>query len=77
MKENLEKVKLLARDLRTAKSFRAACETLAGYMLAPANAAPFSSLARRIPPNCPPDQRWFGPAEIDYNAYRVCRHRCD
>ena len=75
MKESLEKVKLLARDLRDGKGFpRSPRETLAGYVLA----ARALDKCRAVPvgwqgeyhSNCPLDQRWLKFAEIDYNAYR-------
>ena len=75
MKENLEKVKLLARDLRDGKEFpRSPRETLAGYVLA-ARAldkcrAVLVGWQGEYHSNCPLDQRWLKFAEIDYNAYR-------
>jgi len=75
MKENLEKVKLLARDLRDGKGFpRSPRETLAGYVLA-ARAldkcrAVLVGWQGEYHSNCPLDQRWLKFAEIDYNAYR-------
>src|SRR2546425_13188701 len=76
MKENLEKVKLLARDLRNGQEFpRSPRETLGGYVLA-------ARAVEKCRPvivgwqgeyhsNCPHDQRWLKFAEIDYNAYRA------
>lgn len=75
MKENLEKVKLLARDLRDGKGFlRSPRETMAGYVLA-ARAldkcrAVLVGWQGEYHSNCPLDQRWLKFAEIDYNAYR-------
>lgn len=75
MKENLEKVKLLARDLRDGKEFpRSPRDTLAGYVLA-ARAldkcrAALVGWQGEYHSNCPLDQRWLKFAEIDYNAYR-------
>jgi len=75
MKENLEKVRLLARDLRDGKDFpRSPRETLAGYVLA-ARAldkcrAVLAGWQGEFHSNCPLDQRWLKFAEIDYNAYR-------
>ena len=75
MKERLEKVKLLAHDLRDGKGFpRSPRETLAGYVLA----ARALDKCRAVPvgwqgeyhSNCPLDQRWLKFAEIDDNAYR-------
>lgn len=75
MKENLEKVKLLARDLRNGKEFpRSPRETLGGYVLA-ARAmdkcrAVLVGRQGEYHSNCPLDQTWLKFAEIDYNAYR-------
>ena len=75
MKENLEKVKLLARDLRDGKEFpRGPRETLAGYVLAARAVdkcrAVLVGWQGEFHSNCPLDQRWLKFAEIDYNAYR-------
>ena len=76
MKENLGKVKLLARDLRNGKDFpRSPRETLGGYVLA-ARAldkcrAVLVGWQGEYHSNCPLDQRWLKFAEIDYNAYRL------
>ncbi len=75
MKDNLDKVKPLARDLRDGKVFpRSPRETLAGYVLA-ARAldkcrAAIVGWQGEYHSNCPLDQRWLKFAEIDYNAYR-------
>ncbi len=75
MKENLEKVQLLARDLRNGKQFpRSPRETLAGYVLS-ARAldkcrADLIGWQGEFHSNCPLDQRWLKFAEIDYNEYR-------
>ena len=75
MKERLEKVKLLAHDLRDGKGFpRSPRETLAGYVLA-ARAldkcrAVLVGWQGDYHSNCPLDQRWLKFAEIDDNAYR-------
>lgn len=75
MKENLAKVKLLARDLRNGKEFpRSPRETLGGYVLA-ARAmdkcrAVLVGRQGEYHSNCPLDQTWLKFAEIDYNAYR-------
>jgi len=75
MKENLEQVKLLARDLRNGKAFpRSPRETLGGYVLA-ARAldkcrAVLAGCQGEYHSNCPLDQRWLKFAEIDYNAYK-------
>src|SRR5947209_16703808 len=75
MKENLEKVKLLARDLRNGKEFpRSPRETLGGYVLAARAVdkcrAVLVGLQGEYHSNCPLDQRWLKFGEIDYNAYR-------
>jgi hypothetical protein len=76
MKEDLEKVKLLARDLREGKRFpRSPRETLAGYVLA-ARAldkcrADLVGWQGEYHSNCPVDQRWLKFAEIDYDVYRA------
>jgi len=76
MKENLEKVKLLARDLRDDKEFpRSPRETLAGYVLA-ARAVDKCRGALvgwqgEYHSNCPLDQRWLKFAEIEYGAFRL------
>jgi hypothetical protein len=75
MKENLDKVSQLARDLRNGKVFpRSPRETFAGYVLA-ARALDKCRPAivgwqGEYHSNCPLDQRWLKFAEIDYNAYR-------
>ena len=75
MKEHLEKVQLLARDLRNGKEFpRSPRETLAGYVLA-ARAldkcrAALTGWQGEYHSNCPLDQQWLKFAEIDYNTYR-------
>jgi len=75
MKESLEKVKLLARDLRDGKGFpHSPRETLAGYVLA-ARAldkcrAVLVGWQGEYHSNCSLDQRWLKFAEIDDNAYR-------
>ena len=76
MKENLEKVKLLTRDLRDGKAFpRSPRETLAGYVLA-ARAldkcrAVVVGWQGEYHSNCPLDQIWLKFAEIDYDAFRA------
>jgi Domain of unknown function (DUF5069) len=75
MKDDLEKVKLLARDLRDGKQFpRSPRQTLAGYVLA-ARAldkcrAVLAGWQGEFHSNCPLDQRWLKFTEIDYNEYR-------
>lgn len=76
MKEDLEKVKLLARDLRNKKEFpRSPRQTLAGYVLA-ARAldkcrAVLVGWQGEYHSNCPLDQRWLKYAEINYDAYKA------
>ena len=76
MRENLDKVKLLARDLRNGKEFpRSPRETLGGYVLA-ARAldkcrADLVGWEGEYHSNCPLDQTWLKFAEIDYAAYRL------
>lgn len=76
MKENLEKVTLLARDLRNGKQFpRSPRETLGGYVLAARAVekcrAVLVGRQGEYHSNCPLDQTWLKFAEIDYNAYRA------
>ena len=76
MKENLEKVKLLARDLRGGKAFpRSPRATLGGYVLA-ARAldkcrAVLVGWQGEYHSNCPLDQRWLKFAELNYDAYKA------
>src|SRR5437879_5072305 len=75
MKENLEKVELLARDLRNGKEFpRSPRETLGGYVLAARAVdkcrAVLVGWQGEYHSNCPLDQRWLKFAEIDYHAFR-------
>ena len=75
MKENLEKVKLLARDLREGKEFpRSPRELLAGYVLAARAVdkcrAVLAGWGGEYHSNCPVDQIWLKFAEIDYDAFR-------
>ncbi len=73
--ENLEKVKLLAPDLREGKEFpRSPRTTLGGYVLA-ARAldkcrAVLVDCQGEYHSNCPLDQRWLKFAEIDYHDFR-------
>jgi hypothetical protein len=76
MKENLEKVSRLARDLRNTKEFpRSPRETLAGYVLAARAVdkcrAALIGWQGEYRSNCPLDQRWLHFAEIDYDAFRL------
>ena len=75
MKENLEKVKLLARDLWNGKEFpRSPRETLGCYVLAARAVdkcrAVLVGWQGEYHSNCPLDQTWLKFAEIDYNVYR-------
>ncbi len=75
MKENLEMVKRLARDLRDGKAFpRSPRETLAGYVLAARAVdkcrAVLVGWQGEYHSNCPLDQRWLKFAEIEYNAFK-------
>jgi len=75
MTENLEKVKLLARDLRDGKQFpRSPRETLADYVLAARAVdkcrAVLVGSEGEYHSNCPLDQRWLKFAEIDYDDFR-------
>ncbi|TLY30733.1 MAG: DUF5069 domain-containing protein [Nitrospirae bacterium] len=75
MKENLEMVKRLARDLRDGKAFpRSPRETLAGYVLAARAVdkcrAVLVGWQGEYHSNCPLDQRWLKFAEIEYNTFK-------
>lgn len=75
MKENLEIVKLLARDLREDKQYpRSPRETLGGYVLAARAVdkcrADLVGWQGEYHSNCPLDQRWLSFAEINYDEYR-------
>lgn len=75
MKEDLERVRLLARDLRDGKEFpRSPRETLGGYVFA-ARAVDKCRSALvgwegEYHPNCPVDQRWLRFAEIDFDELK-------
>ncbi len=76
MKPNLEKVKLLSRDLRDGKEYpRSPRETFAGYVLAARAVdkcrAVLAKQQGEYHSNCPLDQRWLKFAEIDYDAFRA------
>ena len=75
MKENLQTVKSLARDLRDDKeSPRKPRETLAGYALAARAVdkcrAVLVGWEGEYFSNCPLDQRWLSFAGIDYEAFK-------
>jgi len=76
MDKNLEKVKLLARDLRDGKQFpRSPRQTLAGYVLAARAVdkcrAVLVGWEGEYHSNCPLDQRWLKFTEIDYDDFRA------
>src|SRR5262245_6071817 len=75
MHEDLEKVKLLARDLRDGKEFpRSPRATLGSYVLAARAVdkcrAVLVDWQGDYHSNCPLDQRWLSFAEIDYHDFR-------
>lgn len=76
MKRDLEKVKLLARDLRDGKQYpRSPRETLGGYVIA-ARAldkcrATLVGWQGEYHANCPLDQHWFEFAGIDYRDFEA------
>jgi uncharacterized protein DUF5069 len=75
MKENREKVKLLARDLRNGKEFpRSPREALGGYVLAARAVdkcrAVLVGWQGEYHSNCPLDQRWLKFAQIEYEAFK-------
>ena len=78
MKENqtnVEKVKLLAPDLRDGKEYpRSPRATLGGYVLAARAVdkcrAVLAGQEGEYHSNCPLDQRWLKFAEIDYEAFK-------
>lgn len=74
--ENLEKVKLLARDLRDNKEYpRSPRATLGGYVLAARAVdkcrAVLAGSQGDYHSNCPLDQIWLKFAGIDYEAFRA------
>src|SRR5918994_4105006 len=76
MKDNIERVKLLARDLRDGKEYpRSPRETLAGYVLAARAVdkcrAALVGWEGDYYSNCPLDQQWLKFVEIDYAAFRL------
>lgn len=75
-KQNLERVKLLARDLRNGKQFpRSPRDTFAGYVLAARAVDKCRAVLARTEgeyhSNCPLDQIWLQFAEIDYQTFRA------
>lgn len=76
MKADLEKMKLLTRDLRDGKEYpRSPRETLGGYVLAARAVdkcrAVLAQQGGEYHSNCPLDQRWLKFAKIDYDAFRA------
>src|SRR5215468_8276844 len=76
MYEDLERVKLLARDLRGGKEYpRSPRVTLGGYVLAARAVdkcrAVLVGWEGEYHSNCPLDQIWLKFAEVDYNAFRA------
>src|SRR5437868_7364126 len=76
MHKDLEKVKLLARDLRGGKDFpRSPRATLGGYVLAARavdkRRAVLVERQGEYHSNWPLDQRWLKFAEIDYDDFRA------
>src|SRR5437870_10563924 len=75
MDKNLEKVKLLARDLRDGKQFpRSPRETLADYVLAARAVdkcrAVLAGWQGEYHSNCPVDQLWLQFTEIGYDSFK-------
>ena len=75
MKPNLEKVKLLSRDLRDGNEYpRSPRRTLGGYVLAARAVdkcrAVLAKQEGEYHSNCPLDQRWLSFAKIDYDAFK-------
>ena len=80
MQENLEKAKLLARDLWNGKEYpRSSRETLADHVLATRAVdkchAVLVGWQGEYHSNCPLDQRWLKISEIDNHAFRSSRAR--
>jgi hypothetical protein len=76
MKQNLEKVKLLARDLRDGKQYpRSPRELLGGYVLAARAVdkcrAVLAGSEGEYHANCPLDQMWLGFAEIEFEKFKA------
>ena len=76
MKPNLEKLKLLSRDLRDGKEYpRSPREMLGGYVLAARAVdkcrAVLLGQEGEYHSNCPLDQRWLKFAQIDYDAFKA------
>ena len=76
MQATINKVQLLARDLRDGKEFpRSPRRTLGGYVLAARAVdkcrADLVGTQGEYHSNCPLDQLWLKFAEIDYQAFRA------
>jgi hypothetical protein len=76
MKKNLQKVKLLSRDLRNGKQYpRSLREMLAGYVIAVRALdkcrAELAKWQGEYHANCPLDQMWLKFAEIDFDAFKA------
>jgi hypothetical protein len=76
MNQNLEKVKLLARDLRDGKQYpRSPRETLGGYVLAARAVdkcrAALIGWEGEYHANCPLDQTFLGFAEINFDDFKA------
>src|ERR1041385_8133798 len=75
-RDNLDRVRLLARDLRDGKNYpRSPRETLAGYVLA-ARAldkcrAVLAGWQGEYHSNCPVDQMWLKFTGIDYDDFKA------
>ena len=78
MKEDLDKVKLIARDLRDNTDFpRSPRATLAGYVLAARVLdkcrADLVGIIGEYHTNCPLDRLWLDFAEVDYDQVQgIC-----
>jgi hypothetical protein len=75
MNENLEQVKLIARDLRDCKEYpRSPRATLGGYVLAARAVdkcrAVLVGWQGEYHSNCPVDQLWLKFTEIDYDSFK-------
>ncbi len=76
MKPDLDKVRLLARDLRDGKQYpRSPRDTLGGYVLAARAVdkcrAVLVGWQGEYHSNCPLDQRWLKFAGLDYDEFRA------
>src|SRR2546422_8297465 len=75
MREDLEKVKLLARDLRDGRQYpRSPRATFGGYVLAARAVdkcrAVLAGWQGEYHSNCPVDRLWVKFAEIDYDSFK-------